>query len=58
MRMVTYQEILRSCILVNEVWVEDVEFVSLNNLGGRVVHVIMGLVIFVPLKSSVNSEKQ
>lgn len=41
--------------LVNEVWVEDVELVTLNNLRWGIVHVIMSLVVLVPLEASVDT---
>jgi predicted histidine transporter YuiF (NhaC family) len=50
---VTYQEVLRSCVLINEIWIEDVKFVTLHNLWGRVVHIVVGLIVLVPFKSSV-----
>ena len=40
----------RSC-LVRQVRVENVEFVSLDDLGRRILWVIVSLVIFVPLKA-------
>jgi hypothetical protein len=50
---VTYQEVLRSCVLIDEIWIEYVEFVALDNLRGRVVHIVVGLIVFVPFKTSV-----
>lgn len=44
-----------SLYLVNKVWVKDIEFVSLHNLGRRVVMIIVSLVVFVPLISGVNT---
>jgi hypothetical protein len=44
-----------SLYLVNKVWVKDIEFVSLHNLRRRVVMIIVSLVVFVPLISSVNT---
>ena len=41
--------------LVNQVRIEDVELVSLHNFGRRIVKVVVGLIVFVPLKPSVNS---
>ena len=40
--------------LVDEIRVEDVELVALNNLGGRVVMVIVRLVVLVPLVARVD----
>jgi hypothetical protein len=51
--VVTYQEVLRSCVLINEIWIEYVEFVALDNLRGRIVHIVVGLIIFVPFKTGV-----
>jgi hypothetical protein len=53
MSVVTYQGVLGSCVLVNEVWIEYVEFVTLDNLWGRVVHIVVGLIILVPFKTGV-----
>jgi hypothetical protein len=52
--VVTYQEVLRSCVLIDEIWIEYVEFVTLDNLWGRIVHIVVGLIILVPFKTSVN----
>ena len=52
----TYQEVLWSRVLVNKIRVKYVEFVALHNLGWRVVHVVVSLVVFVPLKASVDSK--
>ncbi len=41
--------------LVYEVGIEDVELVSLHNLRRRVVEVVVGLVVLVPLEPSVNT---
>ena len=41
--------------LVYEVREEDVELVSLHNLGRRVVEVVVGLVVLVPLEAGVNT---
>lgn len=39
----------------NEVRVEYVELVTLHNLGWRVIHVVVSLIVLVPLKPSVHS---
>lgn len=44
-----------SLYLVNKVWVEDIEFVSLHDLRRWVVMIVVSLVVFVPLVSGVNS---
>ena len=41
--------------LVDQIWVENVELVSLNYLWRRVVEVVVSLVVFVPFEASVNS---
>jgi len=41
-------------LLVDEVWVEDVELVALHHLGGRVVGVVVRLVVLVPLVAGVD----
>ena len=46
---------LRRGSLVYQIWVENVELVSLHNLGWRVVEVVVSLVVFVPLETGVNS---
>ena len=46
---------LRRGSLVYQVRVENVELVSLHNLGWRVVEVVVSLVVFVPLEPGVNS---
>jgi hypothetical protein len=56
--VVTYQGVLGCCVLINEVWVEYVEFVTLDNLWGRVVHVVVGLIILVPFKTGVYPAKE
>lgn len=47
--------ICRSLRFVNKVRVEDVEFVSLYNLRRWIVMIIVGLIILVPLISSVDT---
>ena len=41
--------------LVNQIWIEDVELVSLHHFRGRVVMVVMSLVVFVPLVSHLDT---
>ena len=36
---------------INQVRIEDVELVPLYNFGWRIVHIIMGLIVFVPFES-------
>lgn len=48
------EEVLRRGALVDQVRVEDVELVTLDDLGRRVVEVVMGLVVFVPLEARVD----
>ena len=40
--------------LVDEIWVEDVELVALDHLGGWIVMVIVCLVVLIPLVPSVH----
>lgn len=47
--------ILRSSRFFNEIGVEYVELVTLYNLGWGIVHVVVSLIVFVPLKPSVHS---
>jgi hypothetical protein len=49
----TYQEVLRSRVLINEIRIEYVELVTLHNLRGRVVHIVVGLIVLVPFKTGV-----
>lgn len=49
-----FQEVLRRGALVDQIWVEDVELVTLNDLGRGVVEVVMRLVVFVPLEARVD----
>lgn len=53
-----FKEVLWSRALVNEIWVEDVKLVTLDNFRWRVVKVVMGLVVFVPLEACMNSVKE
>lgn len=53
--MAGVQEVLRRGSLVDQIWVEDVELVSLDDLGRRVVEVVVRLVVLVPLKTSVHT---
>lgn len=48
------QEVLRRGPFVDQVGVEDVELVALDDLGRRVVEVVMGLIVFVPLEARVD----
>lgn len=41
--------------LVHQVWVENIEFVSLHNLWRWVIMIIVSLIVFVPLISSMNT---
>lgn len=52
----TYQRKLGGRILVDKIRVKYIEFITLDDFRRRVVHVVMGLVIFVPFESSVHSE--
>uniref|UniRef100_A0A672UIP1 Uncharacterized protein n=1 Tax=Strigops habroptila TaxID=2489341 RepID=A0A672UIP1_STRHB len=48
------QEVLGRRALVDQVGVEDVELVALHDLGRRVVKVVVGLVVLVPLEARVH----
>ncbi|CAN0879886.1 hypothetical protein LINGRAHAP2_LOCUS13349 [Linum grandiflorum] len=52
---ISINRIRRSLGLVHQVGVEDVELVSLNDLRRRVVVVVVGLVVLVPLVTGVDS---
>lgn len=43
-----------SLCLVNKVWIEDVELVSLYNLRRWVIVIIVSLVVFIPLVAGMN----
>lgn len=49
---------LRSCGLVGEVWIKDVELVSLNDLWWRVICIKVSLIVFVPLKAHLDTVKE
>lgn len=49
----TDQRELRCGVLVDEVWVEYVELVSLHDLWRGVVHIVVRLVVLVPLEARV-----
>ena len=49
--------VLRRGIFVDQIRKEDVEFVALDNLRGRVVHIIMGLIVLVPLETRMDAIK-
>uniref|UniRef100_A0A8V1AF54 Uncharacterized protein n=1 Tax=Gallus gallus TaxID=9031 RepID=A0A8V1AF54_CHICK len=52
------QEVLRSGAFVDEVGVEDVEFVTLHDFGRGVIEVVVGLVVFVPLEARVHAVEE
>ena len=49
--------IRRSLCFVNEVRIEDIEFISLYNLRRWIVMIVMSLIILVPLISGVDTVK-
>lgn len=51
------KEIFRRGILVDKVWVEDIELVALHNLRRRIVHVVVRLIVLVPLEAGVHAVK-
>lgn len=52
---ISYQKVFRSSIFVDKIRVEDVELVALYNLRRRIVHVVVGLIVFVPLEAGVHA---
>jgi hypothetical protein len=48
---IRFEEELRGFRLVSQVWVEDIELVTLNDFWWRVVGVIMCLIVLVPFES-------
>uniref|UniRef100_A0A7C8YLB4 Uncharacterized protein n=1 Tax=Opuntia streptacantha TaxID=393608 RepID=A0A7C8YLB4_OPUST len=48
-------EVRRSLGFVNKIRIENIELIALNNLGRRIIMVIMCLVVLVPLITGVNS---
>jgi hypothetical protein len=52
---ILFQVELRSVLLVDQVWIKDIEFVSLHNFWRRVVCIIVCLIVLVPLKPSMYS---
>src|SRR5271156_1995982 len=53
----SFNSIRRSLGLVDEIRVEDVEFVALNDLWWRVVMIVVGLVVLVPFVAHLDSIK-
>lgn len=47
--------ILRCRIFVDQIRIEDVEFVALNDFRRRIIHVVMRLVVLVPFEPSVDA---
>lgn len=47
------QEILRCTVLINQIRIENIELVTLHDFRRWIVHVIVGLIVFVPLETSV-----
>lgn len=47
------KEVLRGGALVDQVWVKDIELVTLDDFGRRVVKVVVRLVVLVPLEACV-----
>ena len=47
-RAILFEVELRCASLVREVRVEDVEFVALDNLGRRILRIVMSLIVLVP----------
>ena len=45
----------RSLGLIDEVGIENIELIALHHFRGRVIHIVMGLIVFIPFKSCVNS---
>lgn len=52
--IVLFNSVHRCFRLVNKIRIKDIELVSLYNLRWRVIMIIMGLVIFIPLVSGMN----
>lgn len=44
-------EVELGCLVLAQAWVEKVEFVTLNHLGWRVVCIVVGLVVLIPLEA-------
>lgn len=49
------QKVFRRSIFINKIWIEDVELIALHNLGRRIVHVVVCLIVLVPLEASVHA---
>lgn len=45
----------RSLGFINEIRVEDIKFITLDDLGRRIVMVVMGLIVLVPLVAHLHS---
>lgn len=54
----SFQKVFWGGTFVDQVRVEDIKLVTLHNLGRRVVEIVVGLVVLVPLKSGVHSVEE
>lgn len=52
------KEILWRGAFVDQVRIEDVELVTLDDFGGRVVKIVVGLVVLVPLEARVHTVEE
>ena len=46
-----YKLVLRRVRFFDEIRVENVEFVTLYDLGRRIIHIVVSLIVFIPLES-------
>lgn len=53
-----FKKVLRRGALVDQVWVENVKLVTLDDFGWRVIEVVVGLVILVPLEACMYTVKE
>ena len=51
------QKILRRLVLVNEIWVKDVELIALHSFRGRVVMIVMRLIVLIPVVARLDAVK-
>ncbi|KYM93588.1 Putative uncharacterized protein C19orf29OS [Cyphomyrmex costatus] len=52
---ISYKKVFRRGIFVDEVRIENVEFISLYNFRRRIVHVVVCLIVFIPLEACVHA---
>ena len=44
-------------LLVDQIRIEDVKLVALDDFRRRIIHIIVSLIVFIPIKSSVDTNR-